>query len=237
MDRRLASRKGRGGRGGSKGTSLCPQDEGGLQGTELGNLNADLLAKVFSYLPQRELFEIMLVNRLWETGVMEDHSLWTKVEVHQSWQLSHRGGGDGRASRLLRAAKEVRFLFDVNHKILMSVMGMLGQELRSLDLPAFSFYSAFFSALPSQLPHLKYLRVLKLRDYEVEDLPHDFAQWPRLEVLVLMGFNIQKEVEVRHANLKSLTVIDHQGFVSLGLSCPMLVELTVEGLLIPPPFL
>lgn len=88
-----------------------PQDELEPQGRNLGDLSADMLVSVFLCHRRQELFEVMLVNKHWETAMTEDHSLWNKVEVARSWLLVDTGGeGDvagvnQMASRVLGAAK------------------------------------------------------------------------------------------------------------------------------------
>ena len=150
---------------GGRSQKTFSEDEPELQGRMLRDLSAELLASVFSYLPQRELVEIMIVSKQWETIVEGDCSLWKKVEVARSWKLEVTGGEGGSAganqmaARLLANAKEVRFLCDIKDRIPGAVMGMLGQQLDLLDLPRFSFHPPFFSALLAQLPTLKCLLV------------------------------------------------------------------------------
>ena len=57
---------------------------------ELRDLHADLLARVFSFLPQNNLFDIMLVNRRWEKAVREGDVLWNKIKVFQKLRLPPR---------------------------------------------------------------------------------------------------------------------------------------------------
>ena len=144
---------------------ILSEDESEPQGRVLRDLSADLLASVFSYLPQRDLFEFMSVSKQWETILKGDRSLWTKVKVVRSWKLEDIGGKGGSAggkqmaAKLLASAKEVRILCDFKHQIPGSVMGMLGQQLELLDSPRFSFHPNFFSALLAHLPTLKCLLV------------------------------------------------------------------------------
>lgn len=44
-------------------------------------LDADILVEVFSLLPQKNMFEFMLINKHWEKSVMEGRVLWRKVDV------------------------------------------------------------------------------------------------------------------------------------------------------------
>lgn len=48
---------------------------------EWKDLNADLPVRVFSYLPQLELFEVMSVCKGWEEAETEASVLWKEVEV------------------------------------------------------------------------------------------------------------------------------------------------------------
>lgn len=197
--------------GGSQRT--FPSEEWELQGKMLGNLSADLLATVFSYLCQRELFEVMLVGKHWDMTAREDRSLWSRVEVARPWILGDIGRERGRAadgagaknmaSRLLGAAKEVRFFCEGQHNIPMSVMGMLGQELRSLDFPYYSLHPACFSSLLSQLPNLECLAV---RGEPSGEDP----------------------IIISHSNLKTFKV-NRQQPRSLTIDCPNLTYLSTVG--------
>ena len=136
------------------------------------------------------------------------------------------------ASRLLRAAEEVRFLCDVDHEVPMSVIGMLGQELRILDLPFFSFYSAFFSALPSQFLHLKSLLVRG----ELKGEDPIFICHPTLETLKI-GCEEPRSLTIDCPNLTYLSTDDEefasdveQGYSVPSLFCPLLTTLCLSPL-------
>ena len=47
----------------------------------LRDLDGDMLAEVFSYLPQRQRIEVMLLNKRWEKAMREGHVRWRKVKV------------------------------------------------------------------------------------------------------------------------------------------------------------
>ena len=52
-------------------------------GKELPNLGADILGEIFSYLPQKELFEVLLVSKDFEKAAMEGSGLWRQIHVWQ----------------------------------------------------------------------------------------------------------------------------------------------------------
>ena len=86
-------------RGGSDGTSgpakdisekesdRCNRNKGG--GKEL---HADVLIKVFSNLPQKDLFDVMLVSRDWSKAVINDSALWRNVAIISTWDSGAEGG-------------------------------------------------------------------------------------------------------------------------------------------------
>lgn len=87
------------------------------EGRGLRNLNADVLAEVFSYLPQRELFEVMSVSRQWEEAVMGGPNLWRKVDVLRKGCISllyttkagMNNEVNGMLSKIIGAAHEIKF--------------------------------------------------------------------------------------------------------------------------------
>ena len=73
----------------SQGTDIPSTKERELEveGRELMNLDADILAEVFSYLPRVELFEVMSVSRHWKQATMEGRKL-----CRCSSEVRHCGG-------------------------------------------------------------------------------------------------------------------------------------------------
>ena len=82
------------------------------EGKELRNLGADMLGEVFSYLPQKQLFEVLSVSKDWGKAVMEGTGLWSKVDVFRNWNLgSERRGRRGNEilRRVIGFAEDVTF--------------------------------------------------------------------------------------------------------------------------------
>ena len=69
--------------------ALCEEEEDGDSGEERGfkDLPADLLVEVFRYLPQTSLFEVMQVDRSWESAVREGSALWNRIVVSRKWDV------------------------------------------------------------------------------------------------------------------------------------------------------
>ena len=173
-----------------------------VEGKELRNLGADVLGKVFSYLPQKELFEVLIVSKDWGKAVMEDSGLWRKVDVCRKWNL----GGEGRIMRgneILRTvigfAEDVTFseAFREDEKHVMSVGGWLAPTLRILKLPSKCVLPAFFQTLVSNCPLLESLAV---------------------DGALALGKN---PVYIRHPNLKSLTFSGCETWLVLTINCPI----------------
>ena len=57
----------------------------------------------------------------------------------------------------------------------------------------------------------------------------DFGQWPLLEVILLNGSLFTTDLEVRHARLKALRIVDPMGRTCPVLDCPFLEELRLYG--------
>ena len=90
-----------------------------MRGVGLGmELDADSLVEVFSHLPEKELFEVMLVSRHWGKAVMEADILWKKVEVVRKWDLGGaevEGVGGVGPPFLFRVLFKVRFSSAFDH--------------------------------------------------------------------------------------------------------------------------
>ena len=183
----------------------------GLKGErkELRNLGADMLGEVFSYLPQKELFEVLAVSKNWKKAVMEGSGLWRKVDVCRKWNI----GGEGRdmreneiLRRVIGSAEDVTFskAFGGDDKHVMSVGGWLAPNLRILKLPYECVLPTFFPLLVSECPLLESLVV---------------EGTPALE---------NDPVHIRHPNLKSLKFHNRLPSV-LTIDCPALTHLSTLG--------
>ena len=97
------------------GGSLELREGGGMEGggRQLNNLDPDMLVKVFSYLPRRDLFEVMLVSKYWEEVVTDGKSgLWKMVELLRKWDNERRKNyreGNEVIREVLGAAEGIAF--------------------------------------------------------------------------------------------------------------------------------
>ena len=103
---------------------------------KLKDLNAELLAEVFSFLSSEDLVEVMLVSKHWERSVTEgSDSLWRQVIVARKWEMGGGGGnGYGFMCKVLAAAEEVEFVrtFERDNEHIESPGGVLGSNLKFL---------------------------------------------------------------------------------------------------------
>ena len=135
-----------------------------------GDLHAELLVEMLSYLPQRDRIEAMTVNRSRERAVREGSVLWKKVNVHREWITigdAEPGGVEGKTdflSRLLGGAEEVSLAGSICDDSRISAQALnrvLGVKLRVLKLPGQYIDPSFFLGLESDLPQLESLLVIK----------------------------------------------------------------------------
>lgn len=206
------------------------------------NLHTDLLAEVFSYLPQICLFEVMLVSRRWEKAVKEGtSSLWRKVTVvrWEQW-CGERGKQHQMLSRLLRSAEEVHFVGHVGLKFPSSVSEVLGQKLIIIELPQniSTVTAAFLHTLLSNSPDLRWLLVKgeEPRGLDLLRISHQ-----KLEVLELLCLEV-RPLTVICPNLTHLSTIGDAGvrqdaynllplfFITPTLHCPQLKSLYLSRL-------
>lgn len=146
-------------------------------------LNADLLVAVFAHLPQKQLFEVMLVSRDWKEAAIEGSGLWRMVDVFPKYHwgpvwMGGMGGMEGMdvmkgmkgvkgrglevLHEVLRVAEGVRItntFFEFNPIQMLSVGGVLGPNLRCLTLPARSVSPSFLQLLLANCRNLKSLVV------------------------------------------------------------------------------
>ena len=187
----------------------------GLKGErkELRNLGADMLGEVFSYLPQKELFEVLVVSKNWKKAVMEGSGLWRKVDVCRKWNL----GGEGRdmreneiLRRVIGFAEDVSFskTFRRDDEHAMSVGRWLAPNLRILKMPFECVLPTFFPLLVSKCPLLESL-VVEAGHRGTADSGTD-------------------PVHIRHPKLKSLKISSYLPLVLTG-NCPALTHLSALG--------
>ena len=82
----------------------------------------------------------------------------------------------------------------------------------------------------SALTGFKALQVLRVKGGSNKISPHfDFGQWPLLEGILLTGFRFMTDLNMRHARLKALRIVDPMGSTSPVLDCPFLEELMLYG--------
>lgn len=120
------------------------EDGNGGESTQRGlqHLDSDLLLEVFSFLPQKDLVEVMCVCRPWEKTVMEASVLWKVVKVCNKWELGSSGGGredaegDEMIQRILNFAGKVTISRNVGLMLTRSVADMERPKLRILSLPS-----------------------------------------------------------------------------------------------------
>ena len=124
---------------------------------KLKDLDADLLTQVFSYLPQKILFQIMLISRHWNKAVREGTVLWKEINVFWRWNMSL---GNQMIHRILSFAEEVTFSrFMSNGDILLA--GVDRPHLRVLVLPNDSSdTAALLPLLSSACPQLEWLSLV-----------------------------------------------------------------------------
>ena len=125
---------------------------------KLRDLDGDMITEVFSYLPQKERIEVMLLSKHWEKAMKEGHVRWQKVEVVRKWDMegykkgySTCGGvGNETLLRVLESAKGIIFSrsFESGSEYIMSVGGVLRQNRRCLELPDQCIYPSFYPAMP-----------------------------------------------------------------------------------------
>ena len=65
----------------------------GKSGGKLKELNSELLAEVFTFLPSEDLTEVVLVSKHWERSAREGSGLCRRVTVTQNWEIESGGGG------------------------------------------------------------------------------------------------------------------------------------------------
>ena len=199
--------------GGPQEATVVPKEASDWEGWGM-DVDADLLVEIFSYLPQKDLFEVMLVSRHWGKAVREADILWKKVEVVRNWDIGavrvEGMGVRGRKilNRVLSVAQDVIFLrpFDDDTDHMMSAGVVLGPKLRTLELPKHSIDTAFLTALESNLPHLESLKIKGDLAYEGE-VAH---------------------IHIRHSKLETLAFVC-QTTQPLTISCPNLANLSING--------
>lgn len=133
-------------------------------GRELQNLDADVLVEVFSYLPQKELFEILYISKDWNSVVMGGSVLWRKVDVKQKWNFEaegHNTRGNEIIRKILGFAVDVSFSknFRKDENLMVTVGGWLAPTLQILKLPSCCIFPTFISILVSQCPLLESLAI------------------------------------------------------------------------------
>ena len=133
------------------------------------NLDAALLVRVLSHLPQRQRVQAMSVSKPWNKAVREGRALWKKVHVFRRWDVPRTGlplGGKRKKPspmyRVLEVAEEVTcgpsFMFDKKH--LVGLQEMAGSQLTFLQLHHHSIAAAGLESLLSTCPRLKSLQFL-----------------------------------------------------------------------------
>lgn len=133
---------------------------------KLKNLDADLLIQVFSYLPQKISFQIMLVSRHWNTAVWEGIVLWKEIKLLQRWdmgggEVGEDGEGNQMIHRILSFAEEVTFSRLLSSGYILSLAGVDRPYLRVLVLPNDSPGTAvLLPLLSSACPQLEWLSLL-----------------------------------------------------------------------------
>lgn len=202
------------------------------------DLDVDLLVEVFSYLPFKDLFEVMLVNKLWEKTVTETDNLWEQVEVTRKWDL--RGVGMEGAGlegvgvvgppllfRVLRVAKEVKIssAFDHANEHMLWIGGMLGPNLTSLELPTDCPHKPSLPAFESSFLHLKSLVFDGDEDYSHEKFAEYMEGYPyeyQRRTVDFPTFDCP--------NLTSLSLQTWRGEHDLAysLNCPQLIKLCLS---------
>ena len=131
-------------------------------GRDLPNLGADVLVEVSSYLPTKDLFELLLVSKYWNSAVMEGSGLWRKVDVQKKWNLEAQGRHTSENElfrRILGFAEDVSFskVFQGDEELMMSAGRWLAPNLRILNLPFGCISRTSFPILASQCPLLESL--------------------------------------------------------------------------------
>lgn len=102
---RTAIRKYLAGRG-AKVPAMGSGMEGGEE--ELRNLGADILGVVFSYLPPKDVCEVLLVSKYWGKTALECVGLWKKLRVHGN-EEGRNWREDNIVHRLIGIAEDVTF--------------------------------------------------------------------------------------------------------------------------------
>lgn len=200
----------------------------------LRDLDEDMLAEVFSYLPQRQRIEVILLNKHWEKAMREGHVRWRKVKVVEKWDMEvyQRGySGSGVVTnetilRVLGAAEDITFStnFKSGREYIMFVGGVLRQNLRYLELPDQCVYPAFYPALLANCP---YLRSLVVKGEAIGTDPI-FIRHPQLEFLEFFCQNYRPF----SANCPRLTHLSTNGYGS-NLNKSFLDDSHREAILVP----
>lgn len=168
-------------------------------------LNADLLVEALLYLPQDHLFEVMSVSRAWKKAILEGRDLWRKVivagadfvgiddvesvglkGVEETEGSLERGNGSHVLLDVLRVAEDVEFWrdCDFSENRMVSGGGVLGSNLRFVDLPGKAIFSSFFPVLFANCPNLM---SPTLWDEPHDDIRSIHVCHKRLEMLKLEG--------------------------------------------------
>ena len=128
---------------------------------KLKDLDADLLTQVFSYLPQKILFQIMLISRHWNKAVREGTVLWKEINVFWRWDMD--GKGNQMIHRILSFAEEVTFSRFMSSGHILSLAGVDRPYLRVLVVPNdIAGTAVLLPLLSSACPQLEWLSLVSV---------------------------------------------------------------------------